>query len=249
MTSPEHGLEWAGLYFPETWGPEQTTIVRRLHIRYLYVDERLANSLPHLGYYFYPGETPQPQRISIAALSKFSRVPGLRAVYHHGPVTIYETAGLGVAREQDGFVGEHSMGLGIPGDALWGALMAALILALRRRLTRIRSTARDVGALGVGVIVMAITILVGGVLFGLRLMPGPAFTVGAVLTSVVTLAVERRRKGIRLVPRLPLPGLDPLVVLGVLACMAGLAIALHAAWATDVTAVDAILRRVAAGRP
>jgi len=244
---PEHGLEPAWLYFSTTWGSYQTAVVRGLHIRYLYVDQRLANSLPYVGYYVDEGETAQPRRISVADLTKFARVPGLRDVYHDGPVTIYDTAGLRVTSKPEGLVGTHSMGLGTLGDALWGAVMAAVIVALRRRLAWTISAARDVGAAGTGVAVMAVTILIGGVLFGLRLMPGPAFTVGGLLTACVLLVVERRRAGMRLVPRMPCPrGLDPLVVLGVLAGTAGVAIALRAAWATDVAAVDAVLREVIA---
>jgi len=61
----------------------------------------------------------------------------------------------------------------------------------------------------------------------------------------VILAVRRRTEGLRLVPRLPFPHrLDPLVVLGVVAGAAGLAIAIHAAWITDVADVNTILRAV-----
>jgi hypothetical protein len=92
---------------------------------------------------------------------------------------------------------------------------------------------------------MAITIFIGGALFELRLMPGPAFTLGAVATTVVILAVRRRRDGLRLVPRLLVSRmLDPLVILGVVAGAAGLAIAIYAAWITDVADVNAILRAV-----
>ena len=245
VVTPTQGLQPASLYFSETWGPEQTAIVRKLDIRYLYVDQRLSESLPEEGYYISGGETPEPERISAAALAKFSSVPGLMPVYQHGPVTIYDTAGLGVKAEQDGVVGHHSMGLGTLGDALCGAALAGLIWALRRRLRWVRYTAHDAGAVGTGVSVMAVTTLLGGVLFALRLMPGPAFTLGAVATSAVILAVRRRRDGLRLVPRLPFPHrLDPLVLLGVVAGVAGLAIAVHAAWITDVADVNAILRAV-----
>jgi hypothetical protein len=45
------------------------------------------------------------------------------------------------------------------------------------------------------------------------------------------------------VPRLPFPHrLDPLVFLGVVTGAAGLAIAIYAAWITDVGDVNAILR-------
>lgn len=246
VTSREHGLAAAWLYFPATWGPQQAVIVKRLHIRYLYVDQRLANSLPRDGYYFYPGEALKPRRITVVDLTKFSHVHGLRPVYRHGPVTIYDTAGLGVTPVRSGFVGEHPMGLGTLGDGLLGAaVMAALILLLRRRVGWLRSVARESGLAGGGVAVMATLILVGGVLFGFRITPGAAFTVGAVLTVLATLAITRRRMGGRLPLRLVRIALHPLVILGVLAATAGLVIGIHAAWIPDVTSVNAILHAVA----
>ena len=74
-------------------------------------------------------------------------------------------------------------------------------------------------------------------------MPGPAFTLGIVSTSVVFLVVRRRMAGLQLVPRLPHPHRPgPLVLLGVIADAAGLSIAIYAAWITDVSNVNAILR-------
>ena len=136
------------------------------------------------------------------------------------------------------------MGLGAL-DAILGAAVVLLILLIRRRLGWVKSTARDIGVLGTTLAVMAITIFLGGALFALRLMPGPAFTLGAAATSVAILAVRRRKDGRRLVPRLPFPHrLDPLVLLGVVTGAAGLAIAVQAAWITDVADVNAILRAV-----
>jgi hypothetical protein len=159
-------------------------------------------------------------------------------------VTIYDTAGLGVAPKRAGFTGYHAMGLGAL-DALLGAAIVLLIFLIRGRLRWVKSTARDIGVLGTTLAVMAIAIFLGGALFALRLMPGPAFTLGAAATSVAILAVRRRRDGRRLVPRLPFRHiLDPLVLLGVVTGAAGLAIAVQAAWITDVADVNAILRAV-----
>ena len=244
VSAPRQGLEPAELYFSDFWGPQQTAIVKGLHIDYLYVDTRLADSLPYLDYYISQGETPKPTRITVADVAKFAYVPGLEAVYHHGPVTIYSTAGLGVAPERKGFTGYHTMGLG-PWDAIVGAAVVLLIWLLRRRLAWVKSAARETGVLGTTLAVMAITIFLGSVLFAYRLMPGPAFTLGAVVTSVVILAVRRRMEGLRLVPRLPVPHrLDPLILLGVVAGAAGLSIAIYAAWITDVADVNAILRAI-----
>ena len=244
VTQRQQGFLPAQLYFSATWGRQQTAIVKGLHIDYLYVDRRLSDSLPYLGYYFSQGETAKPTRITVADVAKFPHVPGLKAVYHHGPVTIYDTAGLGVGPERNGFRGYHTMGLGL-WDAILGAAVVLLIWLFRRRLAWVKSTARDIGVLGTTLAVMAITIFIGGALFELRLMPGPAFTLGAVATTVVILAVRRRRDGLRLVPRLLVSRmLDPLVILGVVAGAAGLAIAIYAAWITDVADVNAILRAV-----
>jgi hypothetical protein len=126
-----------------------------------------------------------------------------------------------------------------------GAAIVLLIFLIRGRLRWVKSTARDIGVLGTTLAVMAIAIFLGGALFALRLMPGPAFTLGAAATSVAILAVRRRRDGRRLVPRLPFRHiLDPLVLLGVVTGAAGLAIAVQAAWITDVADVNAILRAV-----
>jgi hypothetical protein len=130
-------------------------------------------------------------------------------------------------------------------DAILGAVVVLLILLARRRLAWIKSAARDIGILGTTLAAMALAIFIGGALFALRLMPGPAFTVGAVAAAGVILVVQRRRNGLRLVPRPPFPHrLDPLVLLGVVAGAAGLAIAIHAAWITDVADVNAILRAI-----
>jgi hypothetical protein len=242
------------LYFSATWGPQETAIVKGRHIDYVYVDTRLADSLPYVGYYISQGETTKPTRITVADVAKFAHVPGLKAVYHHGPVTIYNTSGLGVVPKRAGFTGYQTMGLG-PLDAILGAAVVLLILLIRIRLAWVKSAARDIGVLGTALAVIAVTIFICGALFEFRLMPGPAFTLGAAAASVVILAVRRQMNGLqlvprrmgdlRLVPRLPfLHRLDPLILLGVVSGVVGVAIAIHAAWITDVADVNAILRAV-----
>jgi hypothetical protein len=92
------------LYFADTWGPRQSEFVRGLHLRYLYVDRRSADNLPHLGEYFYRGEkdnsgpdrhsTSGPLRLTEAELTKFDNVPGISTLYRHGPISIYDLGGL-----------------------------------------------------------------------------------------------------------------------------------------------------------
>ena len=111
--------------------------------------------------------------MSVADLTKFAYVPGLKAVYHHGPITIYNTFRSGCDWRIGRVCRRTLHGAGHIGDAVWGAVMAALILALRRRLAWVVSAAREAGAVATGIAGMAITILVGGLFFGLRIMPGP----------------------------------------------------------------------------
>lgn len=249
VTEPQQGLDPSSLYFSDTWGPQDTAIVKGLRIDYLYVDMRLAQSLPYLGYYIHAEETLEPTRLTVAELAKFGHVPGLRAVYHHGPVTIYSTYGLGVVPEREGFQGYHSMGAG-PWDAALGAIVVLFLMLIRRRLAWVIPASRDVGVLGIMLAVIAASILIGGALFALRLMPGPAFTLGAIATSVIILAVQRRKGGQRLIPRLPFSyRLNPLILLGVIMGVIGVVIAVHAASIIDVTDVNAILRAVSRQSP
>jgi hypothetical protein len=128
------------LYFADKWGAQELKAVRHMHLRYLYVDRRFANELPHLGSYFYKGETPGPQRLTRAELTKFDNIAGLRAVYRHGPIVIYDTSGLGVEElPAIWYANAHSMD--IPGQLLIG-LLAGLALAAAAR-TRARAFVVD----------------------------------------------------------------------------------------------------------
>lgn len=246
IDQPENGLEPALLYFSSTWGSYQTAIIKRLDIRYIYVDQRIEDSLPLDGFYFYQGETPTPERITSADLSKFAHVRGLKVVYHLGPVTIYDTAGLGVPQVLDGFTGVRSMGFGTAGDFILGVLSVGLIFALRRRLRWVTAVGRDAGILGSTVILMSATIMLAGALFEVLLMPGPAFSVGAIVSAIACFVIRRRWAGVLVLLRMLLPRrVDLLVVLGILAAVAGLTVCLHAAWNTDVTQVNRILQSLA----
>jgi hypothetical protein len=123
------------LYFADRWGAHELKAVRHLHLQYLYVDRRFANELPRLGSYFYKGETPGPQRLTRAELTKFDNVSGLHAVYRHGPIVIYDTSGLGVKKVPAIWYGETHP-IDIPGQLLIG-LLAGLALAAAAR-TRAR---------------------------------------------------------------------------------------------------------------
>jgi hypothetical protein len=242
LTTPSGNLEPALLYFSNTWGPYQTMVVRDLKINYLYVDQRSSESLPQEGYYISVGETPKPERLTESDLDKFSRVRGLTAVYHRGPVTIYNTAGLGVKPGLTGFTGQRPMGLGRIGDGILGVAIVALAFAMRRKLDWLTHATRNAGVLGATIAVMAAVTLTGLALFGLRVIPGPSFTIPALVTAGAICIAWRVKERSRLVPQRVFSGtIHPLVILGIALGMTGLALSFHAAWTIDVADVDKIL--------
>jgi hypothetical protein len=123
------------LYFADKWGTEESEAVRRLHIRYLYVDRRFANGLPRLGSYFNKGETPAPQRLTRAELTKFDNIAGMHAVYRHGPIVIYDTSGLGVQEVPAQWYGE-ARSIDIPEQLLIGLLAGLAVAAIARTRAR-----------------------------------------------------------------------------------------------------------------
>lgn len=119
------------IYFADKWGNRESQAVRRLHLQYLYVDRRFANELPHLGNYFYKGETSGPQRLTRAELTKFDNADGLHAVYRHGPIAIYDTSGLGVKALPAKWY-EDAHPVDIPRQLLMGLLAGLALVAVMR---------------------------------------------------------------------------------------------------------------------
>jgi hypothetical protein len=93
------------LYVAQSWGQREADIAGSMRLRYLYVDRRWADELPHFGNYFFKGETGEGQQLSDAQLTKFDTVPGIRLVYRHGPISIYDLKDLGVPMLRSGWYG------------------------------------------------------------------------------------------------------------------------------------------------
>jgi hypothetical protein len=134
------------------------------------------------------------------------------------------------------------MGLGRPLDAILGAAVVLLILIIRRRLAWVKSTVRDIGVLGTTLVVIAITIFVGGALLEFRLMPARFHLGGRCDISRDPCGSAPNGRPAACPP----PGLPAQTRS---ACpswsryrAAGLAIAIQAAWITDVADVNAIIQ-------
>ena len=97
------GIDVPALFVAKTWGLEQTDEAAVMQLRFLYVDSRLADELPHYGAYFFSGETGEGQQLTARQLNKFDRVPGIKLIYRHGPVSIYDLQELGIPELRSGW--------------------------------------------------------------------------------------------------------------------------------------------------
>jgi hypothetical protein len=242
------GLDPAAIYFSKTWQPSLDPIIKGLDIQYIYVDDRLATSLPHEGYYIFAYETPKPTKLTAADLAKFKNVPGLTVAYHHGPVTIYDTAHLGVRMTRSGYAETRPLGFSPPLQVVAGAILGLLLALPRRRWAGAMGALGDVGVVGFGIVIIALAIVVGGVLFETRWMPGPEFAVGAIEMAGAIVLARRRAAARQVVPQRVVSAVHPLALFGLLAIIAGVLLSIHSAWSADVSTVDHILRSVAGGR-
>jgi hypothetical protein len=242
---PQNGVDWASIYFSPEWSSYQTNVLRRVQISYIYVDERLSESLPNEGYYLYQGETQDPTRLTAKDLSKFASVPGIKAVYHRGPISIYSAAGLGVTTTLTGYSGDRRLGFGAPGDAIFGVAVVLVLYGLRRRLRWAVDVLRDAQLVGGIAVLAASVIFIGFIMFGLNIAPGIGFTVGAALSGGVLLAVSRYRHG---KPIVSMGGrrvrFNPLIAVAAVIAVLAITISLRAAWVLDVSDVNNILHGV-----
>lgn len=122
-----NGVKTPDLYVPYQWGMEETDEANALKVRYLYVDRRMADSLPPFGFYFASGEAHQGTQFTAQQLAKFDKVPGIKTVYRHGPVSIYDLKGLGLAEYRNGSVGSPPVFR--PVDQVAVGLMVGLFIA------------------------------------------------------------------------------------------------------------------------
>lgn len=100
-----NGTDAPALYVARSWGTAETDLAGAMRLRYLYVDLRLADQKPPFGSYFFNGETGGGEQLTKQQLTKFDRVPGITLAYRHGPVTIYDLGGLGIAELRSGWFG------------------------------------------------------------------------------------------------------------------------------------------------
>jgi hypothetical protein len=97
------GIDAPALYVAPSWGMTETDMAAAMRLRYIYVDRRLAAEKPPFGSYFFKGETGDGEQLTDKQLTKFDEVPGIKVVYRHGPVSIYDLSVLGIPEFRSGW--------------------------------------------------------------------------------------------------------------------------------------------------
>lgn len=179
--------EVAWLYQADHWGPEESDIARRKQLRFLFVDLRFADATPLVGTYF--DESPA-LKLSRADLTKFRGVPGIREIYRHGPMSIYDLDGLGVPDVRSGWF-EQLPPTSIPAQVVIGLLIGAGVVLISRVNMGVRAmkflgsiftAAGPLLAVSFGLAALCITSVL---MILTRIWLGPWIFVSAVLTVVI----------------------------------------------------------------
>ncbi len=273
-TNPDNKKEaWipSYLYFSPTWGTEQVRTVEGLRLRYIYVDTRIGDNPPHVGFYFIPGEyatseplpglsrefkDKHPIWLTKAQLTKFDTAKGLTAVYRHGPIVIYDTKGVWGRTDAKGQpIVEHFSGwTGSPHrlpplvDLGLGMLIGGGLFAGRRAVVGFFTTVLDdAGGTGLGVTVLASTVVLGFPILGTGILPGPLVTMGALLAVAVLVFVGLARGRFEPPRLLTRWQLQPLVMVGLVLAAAGLFTAYKSLWTVQVYDPAAILASLSSG--
>jgi hypothetical protein len=245
----EQNLDVPSLYFADHWGAPQTDLIRQLSLRYLYVDLRLADELPHVGSYFHRGETPGPRQLTQAELTKFTGVRGVQVLYHHGPVSIYDLTNLGVPYLTSGW---NEPAVPAPGAAyeIAAGILLAIGIALLTR-TRfsgevtgwIRSIHMAAGSALTFAAGLSALCIVSVLLILANCWLTPPFFASVSLGAVYTMIASRAAVGSLHSVNLRSLGLKAATVACIVFALVGTAatISIRSAYAVDVGNMNAIL--------
>ena len=196
------------LFFDHRLSLYDIYLIRKDDIRYIVVDDRLAQGPPLYGSYIAAGEP--TSRLTLAQLNKFDSYPFIKRIYDNGAIQVYDVTGLLPPSARAAPAGPPVGGTGLDvGIFLLAALVAVLwLLRLRRR----PGPVHDVEHLVVCGVVGALVIGIFGA-FLIRLIHVPPDLVAIVVLLFLLalslrpmnphpryLAVFRRRSTEKLVP-------------------------------------------------
>lgn len=177
------------LFFDNSLSLYDIYTIRRDDIRYIVVDDRLAQGLPLYGTYIAAGEP--ARRLTLAELNKFDTYPFIKRIYDNGPIQVYDTTKLLGPSARAAPAGPPAGGTGLDvGVFALAALVAVLwLLRLRRRSGRVHDVEHLVVCWMVGALVIGVF---GAFVVRATRAPPEAVAIGVLLVLLV-LSLRPRR--------------------------------------------------------
>ncbi len=131
-------------------------LIRKADIRYIVVDDRLAQGAPLYGTYIADGEP--STHLTREQLNKFNRYPFMKRIYDNGPIQVYDVTSLLHPFARTAPAGAPVGGTGLnPGIFVLAVAVAALwARRLRRRVTQVHDMAHAAICGVVGALVVAV---------------------------------------------------------------------------------------------
>ncbi|HXN59460.1 MAG TPA: glycosyltransferase family 39 protein [Acidimicrobiales bacterium] len=174
------------LYFDRALSLYDIYLIRKADIRYIVVDDRMAESLPLYGTYIATGEP--SRRLTSAELGKFTKYDFIKRIYDNGPIQVYDVTGLLKPSQRAAPAGTPVGGSGynVIVLVLAGAVAVLWLVRLRRRRRRIRDAAHLIFCILIGALMLGV--------FGVFVIRGahaPPETV-AIIVLLVLLALSLR---------------------------------------------------------
>ncbi len=180
------------LYFDNVLSTYDIHIIRRDDIRYIVVDDRLAQGLPLYGIYIAAGEP--AGRLTLAELNKFDTYPFVKRIYDNGPIQVYDTTALLRPSARAAPAGAPAGGTGLDVGVFALAAVTAVLWLLRLR--RRSGPVHDVEHLVVCGVVGALVFGVFGA-FLIRVTKVPPEAVAIAVLLVLLVLSLRPEKGHR----------------------------------------------------
>lgn len=87
----------SGLFLNIDIGPEETDLIKTSQLQYIVIDQRIAQGLPTLGFYFESWEQLEvafAQPVNLSVLEKFDFYPSINRIYDSGDIVIYDLKGI-----------------------------------------------------------------------------------------------------------------------------------------------------------
>ncbi|MHB8760997.1 MAG: glycosyltransferase [Coriobacteriia bacterium] len=96
--SSADGVSVSGFFLPPDFGEYQRSMIRGAGIEFVVVDRRIADVVPHQGYFFEKWErqvVDYGPTVGEETVGRFDTLPGVSRIYDSGHIQVYDVRGLG----------------------------------------------------------------------------------------------------------------------------------------------------------